>query len=196
MAYSLSAFIAKAGTFALSQVLSPCITIVPLEQGFEMLLNDESLKDTVNVQAEFSQAQPRLAELKQAQIELAQKHKHTEDRFPAELTDALVAFGLSLSQQPIAYVEADFFGGVGEQYGVLWHNRQVALLPSTNGLISNRYSNEENNGPINTVLRGLGVQVEKYDEFYVLGLGQERHVSDWVRRFNPHASTDDCKTKR
>jgi len=66
-------------------------------------------------------------------------------------------------------------------------------LPSTNGLNSHLYSNEENDGPINSVLRGLGVQAEKYDEFYALSLGLERSVNGWFRRINPHANTDDCK---
>jgi len=178
------------------QALSSCITIVPLAQGFEMLLSDKFLKEVISTQTELAQAQPRLAALKQAHVELAQERDHIEEGFPRWLTEALVSFGLSLaSQQPIVYVEAEFFGGVGEQYGVLWQGGQIALLPSTNGLNSHLYSNEENDGPINSVLRGLGVQAEKYDEFYALSLGLERSVNGWFRRINPHANTDDCKSR-
>lgn len=199
MSYTLSAFIAQSGTFTPFQALSPCITIVPLAQGFEMILNDEFLRDAIESQPEFAQAQPRLAELKQAQLKLAQEH--VVEGYPTDLTEVLVAFGLSLSrQQLIAYVEASFWGGMGEQYAVLWQDGQAILLPVTNGLTSERYHDHGfaflKDAPINSVLRVLGVQIERTDEFASIGLMMERDMSGWFDRFNTHPNKDRCKPKR
>lgn len=185
MAYTLSAFIARYGAFASTQALSPCITVVPLAQGFEMILNDKFLEDAIEAQTEFAQAQ--------GDIELAYPGFH--------LTETLLDFGLSLSaQQPIAYVEADFFGGIGDQHAVLWHEGNVVLLPVTNGFMSEDYKKHGfmflKDAPINSVLRLLGVQIETIDEFASLGLMMERAMRDWSRRFNPQANTDECKASR
>jgi hypothetical protein len=185
MGYDIEAFIARTGTFAPLQALSPCITIVPLAQEFEMILNDEFLGEAIEAQTEFAQAQGNI--------------KETYPGF--HLSNALVSFGLSLSsQQPIVYVEAEFWGGMGNQHGVLWHEAKVVLLPITNGIESEDYQKQGfeflKDAPINSVLRVLGVQVEKIDEFASLGLMQERNMSGWFRRFNLHPNKDDCKAKR
>jgi hypothetical protein len=185
MSYTLEAFIARAGIFVPFQALSPCITIAPMAQGFEMILNDEFLKEAIEAQPEFAQPQANIGQA-----------------YPGfHLTEALVSFGLSLSfQQPIVYVEAEYWGGLGNQHAVLWHEGKVVLLPITNGIESEDYKKQGfvflKDAPINSVLRVLGVQIETIDEFASLGLMMERAMRDWSRRFNPHANRDECKAKR
>ena len=70
----------------------------------------------------------------------------------------------------VAYVEAEFFGGVGEQASAGWEQGQVAFAPL----------NAQD--AINRALRWLGVTAEgEDDEFDTLGLGRHRFTERWVR---------------
>jgi hypothetical protein len=65
---------------------------------------------------------------------------------------------------PVAWVEAEYFGGVGEQHAVVWR-RGVG----------------EEVGTINAALQALGVRRSPDDdEFDTLGLGRHRATADWV----------------
>ena len=96
----------------------------------------------------------------------------SENAFPgfislsAPLADVLA----SLSEQgPAAYVEADFFGGVGEQRAVAWHGSTVVLGPM------------ERANAINQALRLLGVRRSLVmDEFDVVGMGRHRATENWL----------------
>lgn len=84
---------------------------------------------------------------------------------------------------PIAYVEAEFFGGVGTQSGIAWSNGSAILGP-----LHTQNKDDEEPGyttssdlAINEVLRLLGVQPDPdRDEFDTLGLGRFRETSDWI----------------
>ena len=88
------------------------------------------------------------------------------------LTDHLEAQVLQLiGNEAVGYLEAEYFGGQGEQAAVLWQGgrRQGAWGPDY--------------GALNTVLRSLGVSAARAneDEFEAVGLGRYRHTDDWVR---------------
>ncbi|MFT3883420.1 MAG: hypothetical protein QM703_27690 [Gemmatales bacterium] len=70
----------------------------------------------------------------------------------------------------VAYIEAEFFGGVGGQGAVAWTAGSRSLGP-----IHDRDS-------INQILRLLGVRrtIAK-DAFDVVGLGLHRYTEDWVK---------------
>lgn len=70
----------------------------------------------------------------------------------------------------VVYVEAEFFGGVGEQYSVGWEGGAVAWGPLAAP------------DAINQALRWLGVTVEPDapDEFDTLGLGRHRFTERWL----------------
>jgi hypothetical protein len=80
----------------------------------------------------------------------------------------------------VAYVEAEYFGGVGDQQAVLWREgRRTALNP-------------EATGPINEALRELGVRRlvpdgggEPLDEFDSVGLGRHRATEEWLPAQSP-----------
>ena len=67
-------------------------------------------------------------------------------------------------------LEADYFGGAGEQAAVLWENgrRQLTSGPKYRA--------------INTMLKRLGVTftASAYDEFEAVGLDQHRDTDDWL----------------
>jgi hypothetical protein len=78
----------------------------------------------------------------------------------------------------VAYVEADYFGGVGSQVAALWDAGQLVLGPVV------RPEHRRTRGdlsPISQALRRLGVSARGHvDEFDAVGLGQHRHVEDWL----------------
>src|SRR5262249_32403914 len=74
-------------------------------------------------------------------------------------------------QEPVAYVEAHFFGGAGGQSAIVWQQGQVRLALSQEGI-----------GAINQALRYLGVRASSpgvFDEFDMVGLGRWRSTERW-----------------
>lgn len=99
---------------------------------------------------------------------------------PFSLEDGLAIFSFlppqlagvlqSLSEHStVAYVEAEFFGGTGEQRCVVWQKSAVILGP-----LEARYA-------INRALRLLDVKRQwLHDEFDMIGLNRHRHNEDWI----------------
>lgn len=80
---------------------------------------------------------------------------------------------------PIAFAEAEYFGGVGSQRAAVWDGGRLAVGP----LISEEgdtFSSEEG-GPISQVLARLGVRRDgHHDEFDTVDLGRNRDTADWL----------------
>ena len=70
----------------------------------------------------------------------------------------------------LAYIEADYFGGIGTRSGILYENGNISI-PLCGG-----------EGAINILLRELGVwrEVNK-DEFDSLNLGIYRRMDKWIK---------------
>jgi hypothetical protein len=171
MGYDIRAFIAKSGTFDEIKLLSHCVTVVPLNQGFELLLNDWGFRETA--------LNPK---------DVLQEDEEGFDH----LTLKQVAIMLPLSfKTPIAYVEADFAGGGGEQRAVVWHNGKIVLLPETNSVFGGI---PDAGGAINMALRFIGVQPQPpWDEFSSSGIGKHRHLEDWFEKYNTSPNKKDCE---
>lgn len=79
---------------------------------------------------------------------------------------------------PVAYIETDYYGGVGSQAGATFVNGEPVVIkvePEVKSV-------ERTIGPINSALRALGVaRTESLDEFDSLGLGRFRSMEDWER---------------
>jgi hypothetical protein len=97
-------------------------------------------------------------------------------KVPAGLGQTLAVWSAHAS---MAYVEAEFFGGAGEQHAQVWDNGAVVLGPLHLG------ENEQSppaGTPISQVLRRLGVtKGNHHDEFDAIGLGRCRNTEDWLR---------------
>jgi hypothetical protein len=91
------------------------------------------------------------------------------------LTTSLHDWAVDVSLRfPLAYIETEYFGGVGAQSAIAWQNRQVIEGP----VIANNISMD---GPINRTLRRLGVvHGNSHDEFDTLGLGRYRSNDQWL----------------
>lgn len=101
----------------------------------------------------------------------------TGQPLPTALTELLRR---TSREGPIAYVEADFFGGTGQQAAVLWEHGEIALGPlvDPNDLVRGAPSQ----WPFNQVLRRMDVSVApgQLDEFATVGLGRHRETEDWL----------------
>jgi hypothetical protein len=85
---------------------------------------------------------------------------------------------------PIAYLEAEMFGGTGTQATVVWLNGEIWLGPATTQFgwpPPDRASSPH--WAFNQALRQLGVtRGAAYDEFEAVNLGRHRHTEDWHGR--------------
>lgn len=94
---------------------------------------------------------------------------------PAGFGDALAACSVN---GPVAYVEADFFGGVGTQCAQVWDGGTVVLGPL---LLEEAEQPPAAGSPISQALRQLGVaKGNHFDEFDAVGLGRHRETSGWL----------------
>lgn len=86
------------------------------------------------------------------------------------LTDRLGIFCSDISRfEKVAYIEADYFDGMGFQSGIVWDKGLVIF--------------EEilNDNSINKVLELFGVENDNSkDEFDTVGLGRHRNIRDWI----------------
>jgi hypothetical protein len=70
---------------------------------------------------------------------------------------------------PVAYIETDYSGGVGDQAAMVWAYEKVVVAPR-----------RDEHGPINDALRAIGVRcIGRGDEFDGVGLGQYRGMDGW-----------------
>jgi hypothetical protein len=80
---------------------------------------------------------------------------------------------------PVAYVEAEYFGGVGTQAAAVWDGGDLVLGPLVEPEGSPAPRGERT--PISQALRRLGADAAgHYDEFEAVGLHRHRHLEDWA----------------
>ncbi|MGZ9932390.1 hypothetical protein ACXNSR_21245 [Streptomyces sp. NC-S4] len=79
---------------------------------------------------------------------------------------------------PLAYVEAEYFGGVGEQHAAVWDGGALVLGPLH---VEEGRPTPPAGSPISQALRRLGVLTTgAEDEFSAAGLGRHRHNAGWI----------------
>jgi hypothetical protein len=94
---------------------------------------------------------------------------------PAGFGDALAACSI---QGPVAFVEADFFGGVGTQIALVWDGGKLVLGPL---LLAEGEPLPTIGSPISQALRHLGaVRGTHFDEFDAVSLGRHRQTEHWL----------------
>ncbi|SNT61305.1 hypothetical protein SAMN05421812_11360 [Asanoa hainanensis] len=98
------------------------------------------------------------------------------EKLPASLEPLLTACS---SQTPVAYVEAEFFGGAGCQRAAVWVGGTLAGDPL---FLDEDQPTEPAGTPISQALRLLGVERgDWHDEFAALDLGRHRETCGWLR---------------
>ncbi len=100
------------------------------------------------------------------------------DEGATAVPDGIAAIAETIARRgKLAYVEAEFFGGVGTQACVTW---DAAGQPSQPIIDVHA---------INTALQFLGVGIgDHHDEFDALGLGRHRATDEWLQMAEPGAS--------
>lgn len=79
---------------------------------------------------------------------------------------------------PVAYVEAEYFGGVGTQRAAVWARGALAFGPFA---VEDHEMVPREGTPISRALRLLGVVADHgLDEFDTVGLRRHRHLEDWA----------------
>lgn len=143
MAYSIQAFITE---FQNSNLLKMDIPIVSLEQNLIMVPVNKVVREKFHIST-----LPLLEE------------KDNEN-------SAISYFGCSISKGvKVAYIEAEFFGGVGMQASIVFDNEKIISEPQVS------------KNAINLALQYLGVsRLNFFDEFDALGLGKYRNTEEWV----------------
>jgi hypothetical protein len=146
MGYDLQAIVGRRLLTGESQFSS--VKVVPLKQGLDMIpVTDDLFDEIQGAYPNGGEPFPRFEKL------TASIAKWVQD---------LSANGL------VAYVEAEFFGGVGGQSAVVWRQGDVVL---------DAVHSED---AINRALELLGVDVAgELDQFAAVGLGLHRSTKDW-----------------
>ncbi|MFD3505212.1 hypothetical protein [Streptomyces sp. NPDC058678] len=79
---------------------------------------------------------------------------------------------------PVAYVEAEYFGGVGEQQAAVWDGGTIVLGPVQ---VQEGRPFPLAGSAISQALRRLGVVASAgEDEFSAVGLDRHRHSEGWI----------------
>lgn len=143
MGYQLQAIVGKQETLTHGAAAFRQARVVPLTQGFALIPLTDELYDEIG-------------------------EGGAVERF-AKLSPGVEAWGHRLSASaPVAYLEAEFFGGIGGQSSVGWAHGSRVLGPLHSPTA------------INEALRRLGVQADgARDEFEAVGLGRHRNTADW-----------------
>lgn len=96
-------------------------------------------------------------------------------RLPEPFEKTLAAWS---ADGPVAYVEAEYFGGVGEQRAAVWDGGTVALRPLQ---VEEGEPFPADGSPVSRALRRLGVVAgPDEDEFSAVGLERHRHGGAWI----------------
>jgi hypothetical protein len=86
----------------------------------------------------------------------------------------------------VAYIEADYFGGVGTQTAQVWDGGKMALGPLH---LAEGEPSPTTGTPISQALRRLGATKGNHvDEFAAVGLGRHRDTDDWLSPRNRSSS--------
>jgi hypothetical protein len=145
MAYTLQAVIAKEGVMRIDQL--DALRIVRLGSGIEMIPLGSEVR-------------------KRLRLDFLPLTDEGESALPIGLAD--LCSELSGGGR-VAYVEAEFFGGIGTQASAIFENGNARIPPVVG------------EDAINQALREIGVVAAKgKDEFDCAGLGKHRDTEGWL----------------
>jgi hypothetical protein len=156
--YQLQAVLAAADLLTARAADLPEAAVVPLDHGMALVPMTERLADALDSGA----PDPGTESLRFVWL---------PNGFDRVLADWSAA-------GPVAYVEADYFGGVGSQRAVVWLRGEVVLGPLG---VAPGQPHGPPGSPISRSLARLGVACDgALDEFDTVGLRRHRETGDWA----------------
>ena len=166
MGHFIEGFIAKREGLARAAMPFAGAVICPLEQGFGFLPLPDEWADDEDGKSADEETGPWVEPF---------------TRLSARLAD----WARELSRHvPVAYVQTDYFGGMGGQCAMAWANGTIAHGPTAESTLkpsAGPPSQFVGPNPINHALRALGVVRGKaHDEYDALGLGLHRSNEKWM----------------
>ncbi|MCI0708858.1 MAG: pentapeptide repeat-containing protein [Chloroflexi bacterium] len=159
MSYDIAGFISRQGNFDTFKAKSRIhIAVLPLRQGFDLMLNNVNLEHALGVTAE-------------GRTQASHDFWHLDKKM-ADFAERLS------NDNAVAYIEAQYFGGNGSQSAIVWQDGMMIFAHPDNGVVARVPGRL---GPINSALRLLDARTEAgNDEFETVGLGAFRHNDDWL----------------
>jgi len=155
LSYDLKAVIAERSLLAAVASGLPWARVVNLQQGLALLPVSDALSEAV-----ADADRPRRADFWGLPPGF--------DRVLAEWS----------GEGSVAYVEAEYFGGAGEENVAVWRDEQLVLGPLH--LVEGELPSGEGT-PVCRALRELGVRAgEREDEYTAAGLGKHRNTEGWA----------------
>lgn len=149
MGHAIQAFIAREEVLRAAAARLGNAHVAPLGQGFALVPLTDDLHDEVTEPGSGAAYEGRLWKLSSALARLAAEWSR---------------------QGPVAYVETEYFGGIGDQAALVWEGGEVVFGPERAEI-----------GPINEALRRLGAgRGDHLDEFEAVGLRRHRHTANWI----------------
>jgi hypothetical protein len=157
MGYELRAVIAPTATAdTVARDWGPGTGTVPLAQGFALVPYTAKAYDHL-------------------------RQQHAQRVNPFDWLDVSVAdlLAQASSTAALAYVEADFFGGVGTQHAAVWEAGTLAWGPVS---LAEQQPIPPQGTAISQAIRRIGLTGtdDKHDAFDVLSLRRHRHLEDWL----------------
>jgi hypothetical protein len=155
MAYTLEAVIGPTVVLSVVTRDQASMVVVPLRQGLSLVPMTDKLFDELTDGT--SERPPGFW------------------KFPGGFDRVLCSWS---SYGPIAYVEAEYFGGAGQQCSAVWDSGVLAFGPL---LEEEGRPVPDAESPISQALARLGVVRDgHHDEFAAAGLSQHRRTEDWL----------------
>lgn len=157
MGHCIQGLVFQARLSAAARARTARCRMLRLSQGFVLMPISESLFDELGDVAPPDAVGDGFTRLSQGVVQLARE---------------LSTLG------PVAYVETDYFGGVGVQSAAAWMNGEEAMPPTSHA-----------SDVINAALQTIGVRRDaSMDEFDAAGLGRFRSNERWLERGEPIGS--------
>lgn len=154
MGHCLQAFLGSEAL--LGEIVQTRLTaiFIPLLQGLAMIPVTEAVYDSLATIEERGSFDPRFLFLSPKLNHFGQTHSKNEN---------------------LAYIETNYFGGVGNQGAIVWSKGRILFGPAVTGNRPDLQVDRLPAGAINCALQILGVNKGDWlDEFEALGLGKYR----------------------
>ncbi|MFU8853794.1 hypothetical protein ACNAW0_22825 [Micromonospora sp. SL1-18] len=190
MSYQLSAVVADVELLREQTVDLDHAVLAALRQDFALVpVTPQLVEELTGGLPDFATGEPSAGRPFQLALSLGladddSRSRRRDRRAELELSEVLARWS---RQGPVAYLEAEFAGGLGHQSAVVWLGGEVSWGPCFDGALDR----PRTEWPINVALARLGAEPGPWiDPFAELGLHLERDTAGWLAHGRRGLSAD------